>query len=170
MEEELNVKFGLTQDSSQRFRGVMGRFAHMDELMHEQMALAIDRLSAEAENAIRQEFIAGTDSQGVSHNKTGQTLETLKAEVDGLQAIISMGRGGPYVEFGSVPHDIPNAFGWGITVHHPGYVGDDFMGRAIHEDIDLHYSLSQMALGFEHDLFREGEYGTSVGPVADRVG
>ena len=25
-----------------------------------------------------------------------------------------------YVEYGTRPHDIPNAFGWGITVRHPG--------------------------------------------------
>lgn len=25
-----------------------------------------------------------------------------------------------YVEYGTRPHDIPNAFGWGFTAHHPG--------------------------------------------------
>lgn len=41
--------------------------------------------------------------------------------------VIASGAGMPpnadapaYVEYGTRPHDIPNAFGWGITVHHPG--------------------------------------------------
>jgi len=41
--------------------------------------------------------------------------------------VIASGAGMPpnadapaYVEYGTRPHDIPNAFGWGFTAHHPG--------------------------------------------------
>lgn len=35
-----------------------------------------------------------------------------------------------YVEYGTRPHDIPNAFGWGITVRHPGTQAQPFMRPA----------------------------------------
>lgn len=34
---------------------------------------------------------------------------------------------------GSVPHEIPNAFGLGITVQHPGYKGDPWARRTLNE-------------------------------------
>lgn len=35
-----------------------------------------------------------------------------------------------YVEFGTRPHRIPNAFGWGITVWHPGTHAQPFLRPA----------------------------------------
>jgi hypothetical protein len=35
-----------------------------------------------------------------------------------------------YVEYGTRPHDIPNAFGWGITVRHPGTRAQPFIRPA----------------------------------------
>lgn len=37
---------------------------------------------------------------------------------------------GDYVEQGTAPHLIPNAFGWGITVHHPGTPAEPYLGPA----------------------------------------
>lgn len=33
-------------------------------------------------------------------------------------------------EFGAGPHEIPNAFGWGVTVQHPGNPAQHFMKRS----------------------------------------
>jgi len=35
-----------------------------------------------------------------------------------------------YVEFGTRPHDIHNAFGWGITVRHPGTQAQPYLRPA----------------------------------------
>lgn len=35
-----------------------------------------------------------------------------------------------YVEYGTRPHDIPNAFGFGFTAHHPGTQAQPFMRPA----------------------------------------
>lgn len=35
-------------------------------------------------------------------------------------------------EFGAAAHDIPNAFGWGITVRHPGNAAQPFMRPALY--------------------------------------
>ena len=36
-----------------------------------------------------------------------------------------------YVHEGTRPHEIPNAFGRGFTVQHPGYAGDPWMTRSV---------------------------------------
>lgn len=38
-----------------------------------------------------------------------------------------------YVEFGTRPHDIPNAFGLGITVRHPGTEAQPFLRPAAYK-------------------------------------
>lgn len=168
-DEGFDLRFGLSQSGSQRFRDLEGSFAGLDERLERILEMRLDQLTTNLESAIREEFISGTDSQGVSHNKTGYTLSTLTAHTAGFDASIEMGGGAPFVEFGSVPHEIPNAFGWGITVWHPGYVGDDFIGRAIHDDWDLSFELRRMALEARAELVRHGEYGTSVGALEERA-
>lgn len=37
---------------------------------------------------------------------------------------------GDFVEQGTAPHLIPNAFGWGITVHHPGTPAEPYLAPA----------------------------------------
>jgi len=35
------------------------------------------------------------------------------------------------VELGNPPHDIPNAFGWGIVAHHPGNAPRSYLRKAL---------------------------------------
>lgn len=56
---------------------------------------------------------------------------------DDARRVVATGAGTPpdadvpaYVEYGTRPHEIPNAFGWGITVHHPGTHAQPFLRPA----------------------------------------
>lgn len=56
---------------------------------------------------------------------------------DDARRVVATGAGIPpnkdapaYVEFGTRAHDIPNAFGWGITVRHPGTEAQPFLRPA----------------------------------------
>lgn len=55
----------------------------------------------------------------------------------GHRRVVAAGAGMPpnadapaYVEFGTRPHDIPNAFGLGFTVHHPGTEAQPYLRPA----------------------------------------
>lgn len=62
---------------------------------------------------------------------TGTARNSIGVDVSGLsfEAGPTVFYGG-YIEEGTAPHLIPNAFGWGITVHHPGTAPAPFMGPA----------------------------------------
>jgi hypothetical protein len=63
--------------------------------------------------------------------KTHVRIEADAAIVHVLGAGIPPNREAPvYVEYGTRPHDIPNAFGWGFTAHHPGTRPQPFMRPA----------------------------------------
>lgn len=56
---------------------------------------------------------------------------------DDFHRVVALGAGIPpdkdvpaYVEYGTRPHRIPNAFGWGITVEHPGTKAQPFLRPA----------------------------------------
>jgi hypothetical protein len=103
------------------------------------MAVLTDRL----EHAVSDEFKAGTDKHGESHDKTGATLGTLKKHTGGLEGYVEMEGAASLVEFGSKAHKIKahddgylhfkGEDGWARVkeVDHPGYKGDDFAGRAL---------------------------------------
>jgi hypothetical protein len=80
-----------------------------------------------------QDDLRGWLAKAVAHDAsryapvdTGYLHTHIKPNADNTKVIAS-GAGRPpnkdapaYVEYGTRPHDIPNAFGWGITAHHPG--------------------------------------------------
>lgn len=43
---------------------------------------------------------------------------------------------GGFVEEGTAPHPIPDAFGWGITVEHPGTAPQPYMAPAFDQHLD----------------------------------
>lgn len=133
--------------------------AFESELLRIEKALYIETeaelaLFAEAlKEAWAKEFVAGTDSKGRSHNKTGRTLDSLDLRVMGRSAVIKMGYGAVFVEYYQPPHWIEAKPGhylhWqetdelgGVTdvfrkrVWHPGWKGDDFVSRAV-RDVEL---------------------------------
>lgn len=79
--------------------------------------------------------VAGTRTAAVAQQlapvDTGALRNSIGVDVSGL----SFEAGptvfyGDFVEQGTAPHLIPNAFGWGITVHHPGTPAEPYMGPA----------------------------------------
>ena len=76
-----------------------------------------------------QEWLAAeiaSDARRYAPVDTGY-LHTHIQPTHGNSRVTALGAGIPpnkdapaYVEYGTRPHDIPNAFGWGITAHHPG--------------------------------------------------
>lgn len=138
--------------------------AFESELLRIEKALYIETeaelaLFAEVlKEAWAKEFKAGTNSKGQSHdapgwNKTGRTLGSLELRVMGRSATIKMGYGAVYVEYAQPPHWIeakPGHYlhwqeetGIGVIedhyakkVWHPGWKGDDFVGRAV-RDVEL---------------------------------
>lgn len=69
--------------------------------------------------------------------RTGQLAASIYAVPHGKSATIEThnDHAAPQ-EFGAGPHDIPNAFGWGITVHHPGNPATHFLKRAVANNRD----------------------------------
>lgn len=75
------------------------------------------------------EWLAGVvakDARRFAPRDTGYLKSHIVISPDNRR-ITALGAGRPpnkeapaYVEYGTRAHDIPNAFGWGITVHHPG--------------------------------------------------
>jgi hypothetical protein len=62
---------------------------------------------------------------------TGYLKNSISVDFDGLGFEAGpTAEYGAYVEEGTDPHDIPDAFGWGITVHHPGTPAEPYMGPA----------------------------------------
>lgn len=122
--------------------------------------------------AMSRQFEAGTDKHGVSHNKTGATLRTLRVHLMGATAVISMGCGAVFVEYGTKPHVIEARPGGALhwteggqdffarSVHHPGSAADDFVGRAIDEveagtalaQVLEHFSIASFAFDAERGV------------------
>jgi hypothetical protein len=168
------VEFGVDPASELRLRDMFGRFRRMDAQGLLETQALVDRLAIDLESHIRAEFEAGTDKLGRSHNKTGATLETLRARTEGMHARIEMAGGAPFVQWGTPPHLIAprnaTALHWSGSdggdvfahqVQHPGYRGDDFLGRAM-EDVDLHHELERLAFGLTAGVFSEGDYAERI--------
>lgn len=64
-----------------------------------------------------------SDQNGKSYSSILLTANTKKGEI----AVGSNVEYASSIELGSRKHDIPNAFGKGIKVEHPGYKGDSFL-------------------------------------------
>lgn len=69
---------------------------------------------------------------------TGNLVNSISTSVHGLTAEV-----GPTAEYGGFveqgtdgPYPIPNAFGWGITVMHPGNAPQPYLGPAFDAEID----------------------------------
>lgn len=76
------------------------------------------------------------DARRYAPRDTGY-LKTHIFPTHGDHRVTAMGAGMPpdedvpaYVEFGTRPHDIPNAFGLGFTAHHPGTEPQPFLRPA----------------------------------------
>jgi hypothetical protein len=79
--------------------------------------------------------VAGTRTVAIAQQlapvDTGALRNSIGVDVSGLafEAGPTVDYG-DFVEQGTAPHLIPNAFGWGITVHHPGTPAEPFLGPA----------------------------------------
>lgn len=67
-------------------------------------------------------------------------LSTHIVVADDATRVVALGAGTPpnrdapaYVEYGTRPHEIHNAFGWGITAHHPGTPAQPFLRPAAYK-------------------------------------
>lgn len=130
----------------------------------------IEVLAQAVAAAMSRQFQTGTDKQGRSHNKTGETLKTLHVSIRGTTAVISMGRGAVFVQYGSKPHVIEARPGgtlrwqedgrtfYARRVNHPGYKGDDFVGRALEEVMGAN-ALAQILDRFGITMFGTGARG-----------
>lgn len=153
----------------------------LDQLGKEVGRLEVElRLETEAEVAalaealkerMAEQFKAGTDKHGRSHDKTGYSLSTLKLTLLGTSAVIKMGGGAVYVEYGTRPHVITASPGktlhwvdeggqdhFAKSVNHPGSAADDFVGRAIH-DIEGMAAFAQVLEHFGFASFSTGPKG-----------
>lgn len=138
-EETLNLSF--TVDDSAMFRlrnkfgtgsGNTGAFVGRAETML-LFEARLDEFARELEQALKDEF--------ATHNQTGYTVGTFHVEGHGLSLRVVMGGGAIYVEYGTAPHVIESSTGGALywddadhpvkEVHHPGYIGDDFVSRAM---------------------------------------
>lgn len=70
--------------------------------------------------------VVAKDARRFAPRDTGY-LKTHILVVEDARRVVATGAGMPpnadapaYVEFGTRAHNIPNAFGWGVTVRHPG--------------------------------------------------
>jgi hypothetical protein len=155
-EEELGLVFGVAPTSTARLRTIEGKFSSLDGALRIGAERSIAVIAEHLEKRIREEF-APHDRTGKVETEPGHvhTINTLKVEVHGLTAEITMGGGAVYVEFGSAPHVIEAKKGGALhwmeggedryqeIVHHPGYVGDPFMRRAL-EDTDFHADMKRI--------------------------
>lgn len=121
-----------------------------------EMRAYVDRVPATAERVVAKvaHDIVGSAQRNIIANDTvdtGNLLNSVSATVDGLEAEI-----GPTAEYGDFieegtglwgpshsPYEIPNAFGLGITVEHPGIQPQPYMGPAF----DEHEPRLESALG-----------------------
>lgn len=81
-----------------------------------------------------------SDSKRLCPKDTHELVQSLGKELVGNDRVdIGSGVGGKkvaqhavVVEVGGQPHDIPNAFGLGITVHHPGTAAQPYLTPALY--------------------------------------
>lgn len=106
--------------------------------LHEVHALAHDiREHADITRGRAEEIIAvaghrvSAVAQQLAPVDTGALKNSIGVDVEGLSfeagPTVSYG---DFVEQGTAPHLIPNAFGWGITVHHPGTPAEPYLAPA----------------------------------------
>ncbi|WP_278255584.1 HK97 gp10 family phage protein [Nocardioides convexus] len=92
--------------------------------------------AVEAEVARGALRVEGSSKVGVPVD-TGHLANSITTDVDGLSYEVGPEANyGGYVEEGtSGPYPIGNAFGWGITVWHPGISPQPYMGPAFDQDL-----------------------------------
>lgn len=92
-----------------------------------------DQVEGRAELVVaRTSFAIVATAQVLAPKDTTNLAQSIDADVDGLSAVIGpTAEYGGYVEEGTDgPYLIENAFGWGITVEHPGISPQPYLGPA----------------------------------------
>jgi len=97
----------------------------------------IDAIQSELRHWLAEEV--AHDARRYAPIDTGY-LSTHIVVSDDATRVVALGAGLPpnadapaYVEYGTRPHPIPNAFGWGITVHHPGTEAQPYLRPAAYK-------------------------------------
>jgi hypothetical protein len=160
---------GFAAESKMRLRELLTRFGRVDRELVLGTEMEVALLAHEVAAAMHREFEphdrTGKDSDPAEY-KAGyeHTIDTLKVDLMGMTALISMRGGAAFVEYGSRPHVIEASPGKSLAwkeagggwryakrVFHPGYKGDDFVGRAI-KDVVLVGALAKI---LEHTGLRQ---------------
>lgn len=141
---------GFSRESVSRLRTAFGSLATLEAEIVAGTPAAVALLAHEVAAAVEHEFRPhdrGPFRPG--DDRHVRTIDTIRVTEAGMAAVVSMGGGSPYVEFGSAPHVIQaknaNALHWHVagshffahTVHHPGYRGDPFLERSIEDVRDV---------------------------------
>lgn len=137
------ITWGFRGTTAAELERYMQGMARIDARLNAATISAVTTVTAQLRVALGREFVAGRDSAGQSHNKTGATLSTLDSQVAGFIGRVTMDRGAVFVQYGSRAHIIRARTDFLVfqgrkgnwvrkkDVLHPGYKGDDFAGRAI---------------------------------------
>ncbi|MCZ4497893.1 MAG: Bacteriophage HK97-gp10, putative tail-component [Marmoricola sp.] len=117
---------------TRELRALAGSFRASSLLMYSQ---AEERLAV---GGYQIEARAKANIQANGSVQTGAMLNSVSTSTEGLTVEV-----GPTVEYGGYveqgtdgPYPIPNAFGWGITVMHPGNAPKPYLGPAFDAEID----------------------------------
>jgi hypothetical protein len=113
------------------------RVAHATYVEAPTAQIHIDEINDNLRNWLAGEIAA--DARRYAAVDTGYMATHIVVEEDGHK-VTALGAGIPpnrdapaYVEYGTRPHLIPNAFGWGITVRHPGTRAQPFLRPAAYK-------------------------------------
>lgn len=80
--------------------------------------------------------LVGVDAKRYAPKDTGELIESIEA-VPKLGVVYVRADHWAAQEYGAQPHEIPNAFGRGITVEHPGNGAQPYMRPALYTKRDL---------------------------------
>lgn len=107
--------------------------------VHERAPRVVSKVAHDIQSSAQDNLVANDSID------TGNLFNSMSTTVDGMTAEV-----GPTAEYGGFveegtdgPYPIENAFGWGITVMHPGNAPKPYLAPAF----DLHYPRLEMALG-----------------------
>lgn len=156
---EAGVTLGLSPGPLARLRDMEGKFTALESEAGARAQLYVGLIGTRLAEAIREEF--------APHDRGGQTLRSLRVDIEGWQATVHMGYGAAFVEFGSAPHWIygnpllhwtdSEGEDWYVTaVFHPGYVGDPYLERALRK-IDVEGMLRRIAYDTMVEVYGHAE-------------
>lgn len=101
---------------------------------HPLTQIRIDEIRTDIRKWLAEEI--ASDARRYAPVDTGY-LSTHIEPTDDHTRVTALGAGMPpdsdapaYVEYGTQPHEIPNAFGWGFTAHHPGTKAQPYLRPA----------------------------------------